>query len=119
MATWYSADTPQSEERWLEAWGGIDAPTGELGRFITEVAKEDVIAYAPTPLTEEDAAELENTPPSRYVMAQLQQAKNLWNAGRAQQDGQVGTEGYNFTPRPLDKTLRALIRPKTGVPNVF
>jgi hypothetical protein len=53
------------------------------------------------------------------VYAQLEQAKNLWNAGRAQQDGGVGSEGYSFTPRPLDKTIRSIIRPTSGVPRVF
>ncbi|AZS40049.1 hypothetical protein CVS54_01371 [Microbacterium oxydans] len=57
--------------------------------------------------------------PERYVLAQLQQAKNLWNSGRAQQDGNVGTEGYSFVPRPLDKTIQQMIRPRGGVPRVF
>lgn len=57
--------------------------------------------------------------PNRYVYAQLQQAQNLWNAGRASGDGNVGAEGYTFQPRPLDKTIRQIIRPTTGAASVF
>lgn len=59
--------------------------------------------------------------PSRYAYAQLQQAINLWNAGRSSGDGNVGADGtqYTFTPRPLDKTIRTLIRPTSGTPDVF
>lgn len=57
--------------------------------------------------------------PSRYSYAQLQQAMNLWAAGRADENGNVGTEGYSFQPRPLDKTIRNIIRPTSGVPRVL
>lgn len=57
--------------------------------------------------------------PSRYAYAQLQQAMNLWAAGRADENGNIGTEGYSFQPRPLDKTIRNIIRPTSGVPSVL
>lgn len=57
--------------------------------------------------------------PSRYSYAQLQQAMNLWAAGRADENGNIGTEGYSFQPRPLDKTIRNIIRPTSGVPGVL
>lgn len=55
----------------------------------------------------------------RYVLAQLQQTINLWNAGRVTQDGTLGDGGYVFTPRPLDKTIRGMIRPPIGRPRAF
>lgn len=57
--------------------------------------------------------------PSRYVLAQLQQAVNLWNAGRVTGTGEVGVEQFTFMPRPLDKTIRGIIRPIDGTPDVY
>lgn len=135
MYKWYSVDTPQAQERFSEAWGGIDAPTDELGAMLLEIAKGDVVAYASAQFDDLEPVDIEDDwedawddawgeddaegVPARYVFAQLQQAKNLWNAGRAQSDGEAGSEGYSFVPRPLDKTIRQLIRPKRGIPYVI
>lgn len=111
MATWYNTDTQEEVDRLLQAW--TDAPydyAPELCASILGTAREQVIAFAPA---------LPETVPDRYVLAQVMQAQNLWNAGRAQQEGGVGGEGYIFYPRPLDKTIRRIIRPQRGVPNVF
>lgn len=54
-----------------------------------------------------------------YVYAQLQQAINLWNAGRTDGNGAVGAEGWSFVPRPLDKVIRNIIRPIDGKPDVY
>ena len=56
--------------------------------------------------------------PVNLVYAQLQQAKNLWNAGRVSGGGDVGVEQYTYTPRPLDKTIKGIIRPAHGGPRV-
>lgn len=175
MAIWYSVDTPEAQARFVSAWGGIDAPTDELGAFLLDIAREQVLAYAPAPAevtpevnvrftlvdgvpTEAEllfSADLEpgyngtvtlpltsrglrleavydngtviesrlttapEVIPPAYVYAQLQQARNLWNAGQANTDGSMGGDGYSYTPRPLDKTIRSLLRPTTGVANVF
>lgn len=57
--------------------------------------------------------------PDRLVYAQLQQAQNLWNAGQANPNGDIGPDSFTFTPRPLDKTIRSIIRPSTGAASVF
>jgi hypothetical protein len=44
---------------------------------------------------------------------------NLWNAGSVSPSGDIGPESYSFTPRPLDKTIRGIIRPTTGTADVF
>lgn len=118
--TWYSTTTLSEAERLLEAWP--DAPTDapELCAVILGTARDQVIAYAPLTAYElVDGIPDLTKPLNRLVLAQLQQAKNLWNAGRAQQDGNVGGEGYVFVPRPLDKTIQQMIRPRRGVPSVF
>lgn len=111
MTTWYSLTSPTEIERLEEAWS--DAPTDqpEICGMLLDIARTAVVSYAGWTAVPDV--------PSNLVYAQLQQAKNLWNAGRAQQDGIIGGEGYSFTPRPLDKTIRQLIRPRKGVPNVF
>lgn len=121
MTDWYTVDTPQHQERFIDAWGGIDAPTDEVGAMLLQVAQDDVITYAldVEDITQEALDAILADAPARYVLAQLQQAKNLWNAGRAQPDSATGSEGYSFVPRPLDKTIRALIRPKGGIPYVI
>lgn len=110
---WYTVDTTGQAERLLGAWP--DAPTEqeELCSMLLEVAKEQVIAFAPA------SALADEEPPARLVYAQLQQARTLWAAGRADENGNGGMDGFSFVPRPLDKTIRTIIRPTSGVPSVF
>lgn len=124
MADWYTA-TPDGAERLVGAWPEAPIENEELCSSILEVAKGQVIAYAPEPPTPTgewvDGYYVTVTPetPSRYVYAQLQQAINLWNAGRVSSSGDVGDGGFTFTPRPLDKTIRQIIRPVDGKPHVL
>lgn len=111
MADWYTA-TDETVDRLLGAWPDAPIENLELCGFILETAKEQVIAYAPV-LAEGAVV------PNRWVYAQLQQAQNLWNAGRVSTGGEVGVEGFNYTPRPLDKTIRGIIRPVDGKPHVL
>ncbi|WP_248242981.1 hypothetical protein [Microbacterium kunmingense] len=177
MSNWYTNTTPEEADRLLAAWPGAPIENAELCSFLLDVARDQVLSYAPTPAEEEEVTEVnvrityedgvqtgvellwsadvapdftgtETYPlsarglrlevtytdgqptgqvlttapevvPSNYVYAQLQQARNLWNAGRADESGNVGTEGFSFTPRPLDKTIRSIIRPTSGVANVL
>ena len=91
--------------------------------MILETAREQVEEYAPA-ITAETAhywgadGTMIN-PPTRYVYAQLQQAKNLWNAGRVMGNGEAGADGWSFVPRPLDKDIQRIIRPTSGVASVY
>jgi hypothetical protein len=129
VATWYTVDdgVAGAEERLLAAW--IDAPTEntETCGYILGVARDQVWSFAPESETDEvdDDGEPvtapvplvdDDTVPDRLVYAQLKQAENLWNAGRVNSAGDVGADGgYSYTPRPLDKTIRGVIRPVKGV----
>lgn len=113
-STWLTCDTPAEQERLTGLWEEAPIENLELTGFLLDVAQEQVIAFAPAP---GDGDDWENAPRSRFVFAQLQQATNLWNAGRATPD--VGPEGFSFTPRPLDKTIRTIIRPLDGKPDAF
>ena len=100
MTDWYSAS---GQARLVAAWPGAPIENEELLGMVLDTARLQVVSYAGVEDTE--------TPATNLVYAQLQQAKNLWAAGRASQEGEIGSEGYSFVPRPLDKTIRSIIRP--------
>lgn len=112
MVTWYSVDTAGEQNRLVAAWPDAPIENLEVCGLLLEAAEDQVLAYAP--VLAEGA-----TIPNRWVAAQLQQAKNLWDAGRVSTGGDAGVDGFSFTPRPLDKTIRQLIRPVDGKPHVL
>ena len=127
MRTWYSADEndTDAQERLTGAW--IDAPLDnlEVCAMLLEIARDQVWVYAPEcGGVDDDGAPIVpvidtgDLVPARLVMAQLQQATNLWNAGRVNSSGDVGMDSFSFTPRPLDKTIRSMIRPTKGTVDV-
>lgn len=158
MAEWFTVegDTPElataAQERLLAAWADAPLDNLEVCGMLLDVAREQVLAFAPAPEDIDDSIStalaavqviydtytatpgtfedllaaigeaLDPVPstvtPMRYVYAQLQQATNLWNAGRVSSAGETGMDGFVFTPRPLDKTIRAIIRPMGGLPDV-
>lgn len=115
---WYTTD---DEERLLAAWE--DAPTADMETcgFILDVARDRVWAWAPE--SEDDDGEPVEAPtdatvPDRLALAQLSEAKNIWNAGRVNPNGDMGDGSFSYTPRPMDKTIKGMIRPPKGVFNV-
>jgi hypothetical protein len=137
MTAWYSTS---EEDRLVGAWDDAPIEDEETCRFLLETARIQVLAYAPESATLAGALELllasfglsqqlddvltllDADPaetPFNYVYAQLRQAQNLWNAGRVSGGGEGGVEQFTFTPRPLDKTIRGIIRPIDGKPDVY
>lgn len=122
--TWYAVTNTENpdaaettrRERVLAAWKDAPFRNLEVLSFILNTAKEDVIEYAPAEGAEDD---WQDHPRERFVLAQLQQAKNLWKAGEVDESGQMGEGGFTFTPRPLDKTIKKMIRPADGKPHVL
>ena len=117
-STWYTApdNDPDAIERLVAAWDDAPIENLETLRFMLSVARDQVLAVAPAPV---DLQDWEKAPLDRYVYAQLQQAQNLWNAGRVAPTGDLGDGGFSFTPRPLDKTIRQIIRPVDGKPHAL
>ncbi|WP_096359427.1 hypothetical protein [Microbacterium sp. TPU 3598] len=132
MSTWYSAVDGPAQARLKAAWAGAPISNAELCEFIVDTARLQVVEYAPEATTVEAAVATvllqfglsdrleevlaildvdQDEPTFNLVYAQLQQATNLWAAGRADENGDVGSEGFSFVPRPLDKTIRSIIRP--------
>ncbi|WP_449408371.1 hypothetical protein [Microbacterium maritypicum] len=136
---WYSAADQASRDRLGDAWPDADAIAPELCETLLEVARGDVLEYAPAETNGEQVTrlltvlgypaatismvvaalgEVDPGTPARYVFAQLQQAKNLFNAGRIVGDS-VGPDGFAFVPRPLSREIQKIIRPASGVARVF
>ncbi|CAI9386085.1 hypothetical protein [Microbacterium sp. T2.11-28] len=140
---WYTAAPGPGQTRLLAAWPGADSLVNpELVGMLLDVAKEQVLAFAPAlepaaqvrtlledlgveeasitaVITLLDFEDNPSDPPTRYAYAQLRQAQTLWAAGEADENGNIGTEGFSYVPRPLDKTIRGIIRPKSGTVDVF
>lgn len=107
MSAWYDAS---GQSRLQAAWPGAPIENEETLGFILDTAREQVEAWAPAPDPDADPTDI----PSHLVYAQLLQAQRLWAAGTADENGDIGTEGYSFVPRPLDKTIKNIIRPQRG-----
>lgn len=112
---WYTVADEAAQQRLVAAWEDVPIENLEVLGMILSTAQRQVIAYAPALDPDNPADEY----PDDYAYAQLQQTINLWNAGRTDGDGLVGAEGFTFTPRPLDRTIRQIIRPVSMAPNVY
>lgn len=110
MTTWHTATS--ARDQWIDA--DLD---DEVLEELLEVAKQQVIAYAPAlpvvdpPVTPEQI-------PGNYRYAQLEQAKNLWNAARVDATGGDGEDGFVRRPHPLDWIIKQILRPRRAVPRV-
>lgn len=115
MAHWHTTSSVRAEDAhgrvlWLDAESIHD----ETLAAILHVAMTQVNAYAP--LAYPDASD---DVPETFRYAQLQQAINLYNAGRVDANGGVGDGGdFVMRPHPLDWHIKAIIRPKVGRPRV-
>lgn len=90
-----------------------DAPLDDVFLFkLLDTAKEQCVAYAPV-LAAGAAV------PTRYSQAQLTQARALYQSTIANQNDNVGIEGFTVRVFPLDFTIRAMLRPKKAVGGMF
>lgn len=99
MSEWHNLESARSE------W--IDAPLDDAQlNDLLEVAKDAVLAYAPA-VTDPLAI------PTGYRVAQLMQAKNVWNSSFASPGGDFDGSSYGLTTFPLDWQVMQLLRPRT------
>lgn len=106
----------EREDGWLtlagvrQQWRDAPANDVQLWRLL-DVAREQVVAWAPKPVS--------TPPPLRFTTAQFTQARNIWNALKADPSNlAIGDEGLLIRPFPLDWTVKAIIRPKVAKPVV-
>jgi hypothetical protein len=114
MTTWYTADADE-QDRLLAAWKEAPVENLEVLGMLLDTAKDQVIAFAPEDAVEASSGDI----PSNLVLAQLRQAQNLLAAGTVSSMGDIGDGAFTFTPRPMDKTIRQIIRPVDGKPHVL
>lgn len=135
MAHWFDEATLEGAH---DAFPELPVENETLAVMLLDVAREQVLAYAADAEPTVQVTDLlhnlgvgegaiaqvialldfeDSTPgvPTRYVWAQLMQAKNLWFAGK----GEDGPEGFTFSPRPLSKDIQRVIRPTSGAADVF
>lgn len=90
-----------------------DAPLDDVFlALLLDTAKEQCVAYAPALL-------LGAPVPARYSQAQLTQARALYQSTIANQNDNVGVEGFTVRVFPLDFTIRAMLRPKKAIGGMF
>lgn len=113
MASWHTLES--ARDQWVDA-PLDDATLSEL----LEVARDAVLAYAPTLddslLVDEDGYVTPVVPdevPTSYRHAQLMQARNVWNASYASPTGDLDGGSYSLTTFPLDWQVKQLLRPRS------
>lgn len=121
---WHTLDTARDQWR--------DAPSDDdTLQQLLDVARHQVTAYAPTYTGEPGTSTLAApdpttgalqpvtaaTVPADYRLAQLMQARNIWNAGRVDPaSGGLGDDSFIMRPFPLDWMVKQIIRPKRALP---
>lgn len=104
-ASWLSLE--QARAQWA------DAPLDDIFLFqILDSAKVQCIEYAP-------ALAANAVIPLNYLQAQVMQARALYQSVIANQNDNVGIEGFAVRVFPLDFTIRALLRPKKAIAGMF
>jgi hypothetical protein len=125
MTEWYGVADSDEQERLLAAWPDAPLINLEICDMILTTAREQVLACAPAP--DPDALHVEGgiigagaVTPKTYVYAQLQVAKKVWQSEHVTTDsGEVGAEGFTFTPAQRERLIRDIIRPRDGKPHVL
>lgn len=90
-----------------------DAPLDDV--FLAQIldaAKLQCIAYAP-------ALAVGAVVPVNYLHAQLMQARALYQSVIANQQDNIGVDGFQVRVFPLDFTIRALLRPKRAIGGMY
>lgn len=98
MDPWITEDDALVDDLWS------DAPSGETFTTLVEAAQDQCAGYAPKLKT--DAAV-----PSRYKVALVMQARAMHRSFLAGGGDQIGPDGFTVTVWPMDRTVKALLRP--------
>ena len=112
MTTWHDPESASAQ------WE--DAPYDEERlQELLDVARGQVIAYAPEKKSDPNLDPASTTVPVAYRLAQLRQAQNIWTAGTVDPAGGIGDgEAFVLRPHPLDWHVKQIIRPKGARPRV-
>jgi hypothetical protein len=126
MAYWHTPTTARTF--WRDAPGDDNV----LAAYLS-AARAAVLAYAPAIPDEpqpdiidgggpeDDGGEIidggtpesnEDPIPDAWALAQVMQARNIWNAGRAAPSGDFDGSSYGVSAFPIDWQVRQLLRPR-------
>jgi hypothetical protein len=119
MATW--ADTETARKLWRDA----PADDAVLVLYLS-AAREACLAFAPLPEDDDSTGGYGEDPyggygggsdiPDRYLLAQVMQARNSWNSGKASpSDGVFDGSGFGIGTAPLDWQVKQLLRPQRAL----
>lgn len=111
MANWY--DNTDAVDDWV----GTPPSNDDVLTSLLAVAKQQVIAYAPS-LPIPDPVVDPEVIPDNYRYYQLMQARNIWNAGQVDSGGGIGDGEFVMKPHPLDWQIKQGLRPRRGAPRV-
>ena len=92
-----------------DQWSDAPLDNVELAALL-DVAHDQCVAFAPVPKTA--------LVPERYRRALVMQARALYRATLVGSGDSIGLDGISVTVFPMDWTVKNLLRPKRGVPNV-
>lgn len=111
-ATWATRD--EARAIWPDAPTGGPEEDALLDRLL-KAAQEVCEAYAPLPPPDTTGVPL----PQRYEEATIQQARAIWS--NMERDGDVlgFGEDYAVRVRPLEPSVKLLLRPVTGRPVIW
>lgn len=108
--SWYTVG--EAREYWR------DAPYEDDDvQQLLDVAQFHVLEYGPDRVAADIAAT--GCVPVNYRLAQIMQARNLWNASKTDPAGTIGDGSFEIRPFPLDWTIKQIIRPKSAKPVVI
>lgn len=102
LVGWVDPDTLTAEG---SAWPDAVMMDYEGLADLLRVAHETCEAYAPKLAEGADV-------PGRYVMAQVLQARAIWQMQRQGPGDTFNTEGFSIAIYPLDARIRQMLRPK-------
>lgn len=98
---WVAVAPDVAKEHWPDA---VNLDADVLTRLL-EAAHEQCVEFAPV-LAEED------TPPTRYVLANILQARELYAAAQRGEQDVIGVGDYAIRARPLTAAVKQLLRPQ-------
>lgn len=87
----------------------VDAPRDPTLWELLSISRDRVLTEGPA--LADDAAI-----PDRYRLAQLMDAKALWQKNQSTSDDDLNSGSFSVSIYPMDKTIRSVIRPASGFP---
>lgn len=99
---WHTADSARAV--WADA---LHIDDDELDDLLA-TAQVQCVAYAPA---------VEGVVPVNYRQGQIMQARNIWQSIKKDTSGSIGPDGLSIPVFPMDWVVKAILRPKRGLPS--